>query len=140
MKTDRPRRLRSARRVITVVLLYFVTAPAVASAGYNDIYAGWLNVNGAWGPRHSLSSVWATWYDGYDACMNALNDSDSTWAGSWGYCAHPGDTTVAICTAPVGFAGRMDTRQPTTRGDTGASSGDRLFGSQISPPNRLSCR
>ena len=75
-----------------MVLLYFVTAPAVASAGYNDIYAGWLNVNGAWGPRHSLSSVWATWYDGYDACMNALNDSDSTWAGSWGYCAHPGDT------------------------------------------------
>jgi hypothetical protein len=59
-------------------------------AGSDDIYNGWLGTNPAYGPWHHLSSVWATWYDGYDSCLNALN-SDWTWAGTT-ICAYPGDT------------------------------------------------
>lgn len=62
-------------------------------AGRDDIYAGWLGTTGVYGPRHSLTSVWATWYDGFDACLNALNADGTGWAGAT-YCANRYDTNV----------------------------------------------
>ena len=68
--------------LIAMLCIAGLAVPASAMAGSDNIYNGILDANGAWGPRHSLSSVWATWYQ-YDlACLNALNDSDGTWAGA----------------------------------------------------------
>lgn len=71
-----------------------MVVPATAKAGYDVIYIGSLSADAGivWGPRHSLTSVWDTWYDGYDGCLNAWNDSGG-WAGST-YCAGPYDTNV----------------------------------------------
>ena len=58
----------------------------------NDIWNGVLYTD-AWGPQHSLTSVWATWYYNSNSCLNALNSDGSGWAGET-YCAWFSDTNV----------------------------------------------
>lgn len=96
--------LRSVRAVLVTVLaalclsavslLPAMAAPTTAQAGYDPIYIGSLSVGAGivYGPRHSLTSVWDTWWDGYDGCLNAWNDSGG-WAGAT-YCAGPSNTNV----------------------------------------------
>ena|SRR5688572_7745155 len=81
-------------------------APASASAVEETIVNGTL-YGDAYGPRHSLSSVWATWYQ-YDwACLNAWNADGSGWAGA-SFCAAPHDTNVGhlycACRLRYGYA------------------------------------
>lgn len=54
--------------VIALLCIAGLAVPASAVAGSNDIYNGILDANGAWGPKHSLSSVWGTWYQ-YDLAV-----------------------------------------------------------------------
>lgn len=80
--------------------------PATALAVEEPIVNGTLYTE-AWGPRHSLSSVWATWYQ-YDwACANAWNADGSGWAGQ-SVCAAGHDTNVGhlycACRLRYGYA------------------------------------
>ena len=61
-------------------------------AGQDTTFNGWMDANGRFGPRHSLTSVWTTWYQGDYSCVNALN-TNNTWAGST-FCAGPADVNV----------------------------------------------
>ncbi|HEX8122200.1 MAG TPA: hypothetical protein VF549_13140 [Solirubrobacteraceae bacterium] len=62
-----------------------------AMAGQDTIVNGNLYPWAQYGPRHSLSSVWTTWFSGDLACANALNDDGSGWAGG-SVCASWADT------------------------------------------------
>ncbi len=92
--------------------------PATSFAGQDTIFNGYAEYSGYYGPRHTLTSVWTTWYNYDDSCINALNGDGSGWAGTTvcsdttdinvghGYCAcnlkygfgqakHPGGQTYA---------------------------------------------
>lgn len=83
------RRRASLLAVCTTLSCGAVAAPAFA--GMDVIVNGNITQTAVYGPRHSLSSVWTTWYSGDIACANALNDDGSGWAGAT-FCAHSGDT------------------------------------------------
>lgn len=106
--TDRGHRRRRLRpRTVTAgICALALAAPAAAVAGQDDIYAGTLSGD-AWGPRHSLSSVWATWYAQDQACLNANNSDGSGWAGA-SVCAHSQDTNkghaYCACQLRQGYA------------------------------------
>jgi hypothetical protein len=85
-------RRRRAPRVAVMTLVLALVMPATALAGEEVFFEGALGPSGHYGSRHSLSSVWATWSDGRDACLNALND-DGTWAGTT-ICSTPSDINV----------------------------------------------
>lgn len=80
-----------ARTAGVVAVAILLASPAVASAGMDVIVNGPMNNSGVMGPRHSLSSVWTTWYSGQLACANAWNDDGSGWAGAT-VCASSADT------------------------------------------------
>lgn len=86
--TLRPRRSAVA---VLVTVLCALAIPATASAGQDTIWNGLLSTGGWGGPRHSLTSVWATYYGGGNSCLNAVNSDGSGWAGA-SVCAYPGDT------------------------------------------------
>lgn len=75
--------------VLAAQMAILVAAPS-AFAGSDQIAYGNVGPGGAYGPRHSLTSVGAGgtgW-----TCVNALNADGSGWAGS-SYCAPPGEYT-----------------------------------------------
>lgn len=84
---------RRAARALIATVLCLLCLPASAFAGQDDIYAGVLDYAGAYGPRHSLTSVWATWFSLNLACMNALNADGTGWAGDT-FCADGVDQNV----------------------------------------------
>jgi hypothetical protein len=100
-------RVRGRLSVCAALTAVFLSlcAPTRALAGMDTIYAGVLDYNGAFGPRHSLSSVWETWFELNVACANALTDGDG-WAGDT-FCAGPGDENVGhpycACQLRYGF-------------------------------------
>lgn len=79
-------------RALAAGVLCALSLSASAQAGSNDIWNGVLYTD-AWGPQHSLTSVWATWYYNSKSCLNALNSDGSGWAGET-YCAWFSDTNV----------------------------------------------
>lgn len=88
-----------------VALVFGLLSPGSALAGSDTIFNGWLfDTAGLYGPRHSLSSVWTTQYQGVASCINALNADGSGWAGST-YCTTPSDTNVghAYCACQLRY-------------------------------------
>lgn len=83
-------RVRAA--VIALALSLALVLPSAASAGMDSIANGTIGTGGAIGPKHSLTSVWATWFAGASTAFNAINE-DGTWAGTT-YYATPGDVNV----------------------------------------------
>ncbi len=79
--------------LITALCAASLAMPASAMAGSDTIWYGNLGTGGNYGPRHSLTSVWATWYSYDNSCLNALNADGSGWAGDT-YCAWTGDTNL----------------------------------------------
>jgi hypothetical protein len=80
-----------SRACLLCVAIVLATA-GNAFAGYNVIVDAYNAPSpaGAWGPRHSLTSVWATSTE--TICVNAWNNDGSGWAGAT-YCASPGNST-----------------------------------------------
>jgi hypothetical protein len=74
---------------MTLGVVVALCLPATALAGNDLIFDGWVGTTGAYGPRHSLTSVDTSWHDGYNSCVNALEADGSGWAGA-SYCAGPG--------------------------------------------------
>jgi hypothetical protein len=72
-----------------------LVAAATASAASYNYYNGFTaSYSGEYGARHSLTKNEVTVTGGYDgACINALNDDGSGWAGStyctYSYTYHP---------------------------------------------------
>lgn len=65
--------------------------PASALAGQDDIYTGVVPHGGVYGPRHSLTSTWVTWYSIADACVTAYDPSAGFYQG---VCANGSNTNV----------------------------------------------
>jgi hypothetical protein len=99
---------RRARQVMCSLLALAslaLAAPAGASATEITIFQGFMDYPGQYGPRHSLTSVWTTWWGEKLSCINALNDG-AGWAGET-RCAGPSDTNVGNaycgCTLRYGY-------------------------------------
>lgn len=96
-------RRRWATAVTSFALLLALGAPTTALAGSDTIYNGTLRGD-AYGPRHSLNSVWVTYYYGSDACVTA-HDSGGFLSG---VCANGYDTNVGkglcACVLRQGYA------------------------------------
>lgn len=92
-----------------------LAVPASASATEITIFQGFMDYGGAYGPRHSLTSVWTTWYGQNASCINALNDGGG-WAGDT-RCAYDLDTNVGHaycgCTLRYGFGRAFSTSSQT---------------------------
>jgi hypothetical protein len=84
-----PRRTRTLAAVTAVIGAFAL--PATALAGQDTIVNGGQSDIASFGPYHSLSSVWTTYFSGDITCANALNQDGSGWAGA-SVCASPGDT------------------------------------------------
>lgn len=109
--TRQTRRHAGFRRKMRFLLIAAVcgaslAVPASAMAGQDTIQYGYLGTGGEYGPRHSLSSVWATWYAYDNSCLNALNANGTGWAGAT-RCAWIYDTNVGrsycACQLRYGF-------------------------------------
>lgn len=81
------RRRWRASLAVTAVLALAISASAY---GYSTLIANeWVNAQGKFGPRHTLTGADVDFIQNDDsytqACVNALNSSDGSWAGS-SYC------------------------------------------------------
>lgn len=94
--------------------LALAAAPALAQAGQDDIWNGYIAYpNAPHGPRHSLSSVWTTHINFSESCVNAYNDDGSGWAGDT-YCTTTSNVNIGhpycACQLRYGYAfGLYDT-------------------------------
>jgi hypothetical protein len=99
---------RKMRRplLVTALCAASLALPASAMAGQDSIWWGTLGTSGKYGPRHSLSSVWATYFGSDNSCFNALNANGTGWAGDT-RCAWANDTNVGhpycACQLRYGF-------------------------------------
>jgi hypothetical protein len=108
--------MRSVRRARNLACSLLAAAalgfalPASASATEITIFSGFMDYGGQFGPRHSLTSVWTTWWGRNWSCINALN-SGGGWAGET-RCATSLDTNVGHaycgCTLRYGFGRAYD--------------------------------
>jgi hypothetical protein len=85
-------RLRGTCVVVAAVLCVMLL-PGTARAGDNTIFNGYMDYAGAYGPQHTLTSVWTTWYNYNYSCINAWDVSSSSWAGVT-VCANESDVNV----------------------------------------------
>lgn len=83
------------RWLATSALLVALAVPSAAHAGSDTIYNGvlWQSQGIQYGPQHSLSSVWVSWYNMGQACAQAWQPSGGVWVGS-SFCASNADTNV----------------------------------------------
>lgn len=89
----KPCRRRVLRRALAPLAVVFALAlPATAVAGQDDIYIGVLGHSGTWGPRHSITSVWVSWYSLTQACTQPWS-AEEGWVGT-SFCANSSDTNV----------------------------------------------
>ncbi len=67
--------------------------PQASLAGQDTIFNGYMDYGGMFGPRHTLTSVWTTWYNYEQSCINAWDETANYWAGAT-VCAWSGDVNV----------------------------------------------